>query len=88
METTNYTDDTSQVRDASAELSPIDANNTTNFANGQNEDEEIRRRAHEIYESRRAADRAGDELSDWLEAEQLVRFSRGADNAAENQLPS
>ncbi len=39
------------------------------------DDDEIRRQAYELYVSRGAAD--GDDLSDWLEAERIVRSRRG-----------
>jgi hypothetical protein len=45
---------------------------------------EIRLRAYELYLSRGGAD--GDDLSDWLEAERLVRNSRRGDSQdAENR---
>lgn len=40
--------------------------------------EEIRRRAYELYLSRGAAE--GNDLSDWLEAERLVRQRRESDS--------
>ena len=44
--------------------------------------DEIRRQAYELYVSRGGAD--GDDLSDWLEAERIVRSRRGgADDATD-----
>lgn len=60
---------------------PIDA------ATPENTEEEIRRRAYELYLSRGGAN--GDDLSDWLEAERLVRSQRGSEvGHAENILVS
>ena len=44
-------------------------------AAAENTEEEIRRRAYELYLSRGGAN--GDDVSDWLEAERLVRSRRG-----------
>lgn len=44
---------------------------------------EIRVRAYELYLSRGAAD--GDDLSDWLEAERIVRTSRQPSDDGENR---
>ena len=38
--------------------------------------QQIRHRAHEIFQERRQTGRRGDALSDWLEAEQEVRSRR------------
>ena len=53
-----------------------------------NDEEEIRRRAYELYVSRGGVD--GGDLSDWLEAERLVRRSRRSEGDAgpENIPPS
>ena len=40
---------------------------------------EIRATAQKLYEERRAQNAEGDELSDWLAAEELVRAKRGRD---------
>ncbi len=39
-------------------------------------EEEIRAAAEEIYRKRLAAGQNGDELSDWLEAEKIVKGSK------------
>jgi len=53
----------------------------------ENIEDEIRRRAYELYLSRGGAN--GDDLSDWLEAERLVRSRRGPEAGhAENILAS
>jgi len=39
----------------------------------------IRATAQKLYEERRAQNAEGDELSDWLAAEELVRAKRGRD---------
>jgi hypothetical protein len=70
---------TSEIDGPSSE--PIDA------ATPENIEEEIRRRAYELYLSRGGAN--GDDLSDWLEAERLVRSQRGSEvGHAENILAS
>jgi hypothetical protein len=61
----------------SVEAAPVSATARADAATADDTDvteDEIRRRAYELYVSRGAAD--GDDLSDWLEAERLVRGSR------------
>lgn len=56
-------------------------------AAAENTEEEIRRRAYELYLSRGGAN--GHDVSDWLEAERLVRSRRGPEvGHAENILSS
>ena len=70
---------TSEMDGPSSE--PIDA------ATPENTEEESRRRAYELYLSRGGAN--GDDLSDWLEAERLVRSQRGSEiGHGENILAS
>jgi hypothetical protein len=57
---------TSEINDPASEL--LDA------APSENTEEEIRLQAYELYLSRGGAN--GDDLSDWLEAERLVRSRR------------
>lgn len=47
--------------------------------------DEIRRAAYELYLSRGGMD--GDDLSDWLEAERIVRSRRGGSREANDQNP-
>lgn len=62
---------------------PVLAIEQTSEINGASTDEvdEIRRQAYALYLSRGAGD--GNDLSDWLEAERLVRRRRGAADSAE-----
>ena len=70
---------TSEIDGSASE--PLDA------AARESIEEEIRRRAYELYLSRGGAN--GDDLSDWLEAERLVRSRRGPEvGHAENILSS
>jgi hypothetical protein len=39
--------------------------------------EEIRKRAEEVYKKRTAANKPGDELSDWLKAEKEIKEKYG-----------
>jgi len=48
-------------------------------------DGEIRRRAYELYLARGAGE--GNDLSDWLEAERLVRSRRGGSEQRAQELP-
>jgi hypothetical protein len=57
------------VEDAALDTSSTNEESTRDVT-----EDEIRRRAYELYVSRGAAD--GNDLSDWLEAERLVRSSR------------
>jgi hypothetical protein len=52
----------------------------------EDSEEEIRRRAYELYLSRGGAN--GDDLSDWLEAERLVRSRRGSEAGHAENIPS
>ena len=58
----------------------LDTSSTNETSPQDDTEDEIRRRAYELYVSRGAAD--GDDLSDWLEAERLVRSSRQPQRAA------
>lgn len=67
---------TSEQREAPGEnAEPVVDRSTESAAN----EEEVRTRAYEIYLSRGGSD--GDEVSDWLSAEQQVRRSRPSDDS-------
>ena len=63
----------------SIEDAPLSPSSSAASSSGDDR-EEIRRRAYELYVSRGGSD--GDDLSDWLEAERLVRNSRRSETNA------
>lgn len=50
---------------------------------GSDDTDEIRRQAYELYLSRGAGD--GNDLSDWLEAERIVRLRRGSVESSDRE---